>query len=253
MSHAYGDIFAKVYNKMWSGFALSVANKIIEYYKETEVYKNNKVILDLCCGTGQMAHEFLKEDFEVIGIDISSSMLNYAKENAKEFIKNKRAVFIQADASSFSLDTEVGLVISTFDSLNHLESKKALKGCFESVFNSLARDGYFIFDLNTRYGLKRWNSININDSDDIFLINRGIFDEEKNRAVMRITGFVKEINGLFIRFDEVIYNYVYDLNEVKDMLNEIGWGEVYFANINDLSNKIDEPEREGRIFIIARK
>ncbi len=88
MSHAYDNIFAKVYNKMWGGFALNVAHKILDYYKETEVYKNNKVMLDLCCGTGQLAHEFLKENFEVIGIDISESMLYYAKENAKEYIKN---------------------------------------------------------------------------------------------------------------------------------------------------------------------
>lgn len=253
MSHAYGNIFAKVYNKMWGGFALNVAHKILDYYKETEVYKNNKVMLDLCCGTGQLAHEFLKEKFKVIGIDLSASMLDYAKENTKEYIKNNKATFIQADASSFSLDAKVGLVVSTFDSLNHLESKKALNRCFASVYNILVENGYFIFDLNTRYGLNRWNSININDLDDVLIINRGIFDEEKNRAVMRITGFVKEKKDLFKRFDEVIYNYVYDLNEIKNMLNDIGWQEVYFANVNDLKNKINEPEKEGRIFIIAKK
>lgn len=238
---------------MWGGFALNVARKILDFYKETEVYRENKVILDLCCGTGQLAREFLKENFEVIGIDLSASMLDYAKENTEEYIKKNKATFIQADAGNFSLDAKAGLVVSTFDSLNHLESKKALKGCFESVYNILVENGYFIFDLNTRYGLKRWNSISINDSDNILIINRGIFDEEKNRAVMRITGFVKEEENLFKRFDEVIYNYVYDLKEIKNMLNGIGWREVYFANVNDLKNKISDPEKEGRIFIIAKK
>ncbi len=145
------------------------------------------------------------------------------------------------------------MVVSTFDSFNHLESKKALSGCFESVYNILVKNGYFIFDLNTRYGLKRWNSINISDSDDILIINRGIFDEEKNRAVTRITGFAEEKKGLYKRFDEVMYNYVYNLKEIKNMLNDIGWREVYFANVNNLKNKIYEPEKEGRIFIIAKK
>lgn len=253
MGQAYGHLFAKVYNKMWSGFALNVARKILDFYKETEVYKNNRLMLDLCCGTGQLAHEFLKENFEVIGIDLSASMLNYAKEKAKEYIKKNKATFIQADASNFSLDVQVGLVVSTFDALNHLESKKALTGCFASVYNILVQNGYFIFDLNTRYGLRRWNSININDAGDIFIINRGIYDEEKNRAVTRITGFVEEEKDLFKRFDEVIYNYVYDLKEVENMLNDIGWREVHFSNINDLKDKIDEPEKEGRIFIIAKK
>lgn len=54
---------------------------------------------------------------------------------------------------------------------------------------------------------------------------------------------------MFIRFDEVIYNYVYDLKEVRDILMGMGWKEVYFAPVHDLINKINEPEKEGRVFI----
>jgi len=191
----YGDHFAKVYNRWWGGFALNVAPKILSFYKETEIYKKNKVMVDLCCGTGQLAYEFLKEDFEVIGIDFSASMLHYAEEKAKEYIKRGKATFIQANAVSFGLDTKAGLVVSTFDALNHLESKQDLFGCFESVYNTLVENGYFIFDINNRSGLKRWNSINLNDAEDLFLINRGVYDEEKNRAATRITGFIKEENA----------------------------------------------------------
>lgn len=97
--------------------------------------------------------------------------------------------------------------------------------------------------------MKRRNSISINDSEDQLILDQGIYDEENKRAVARITGFVKAENGLFERFDEVIYNYVYALKDIQEMLTGAGWKEVAFNPVNDFA----EPEKESRVFIIAKK
>lgn len=253
MSQVYGDKFAKVYNIMWSNFAESVAPILLEFYRD-RCNTSNKYVLDLCCGTGQLARYFLKEGYYVIGIDLSEGMLYYAQENNREFIEGGKARFIKADACNFTIDEEVGLVVSTYDAINHIKDIESLRNCFISVYRALIESGYFIFDLNTRFGLKNsWNSLNFIDRGNIVLLNRGIYDEENNVAVTRITGFIQNEDELYERFDEVVYNIGYDLNEVKSLLEESGFRDVYFAKLRDLGNPILDPEKEYRIFTVAKK
>ena len=111
----------------------------------------------------------------------------------------------------------------------------------------------FIFDLNTKTGLQNWNGINIKDTDDILLIIKGIFDTDKNEAITRVSGFVKDEDERYSRFEEIAYNYVYPLAEVKEILQGIGWSQVYFALIEDLEKNVEDPEKEDRIFVVAKK
>lgn len=253
MSQAYGDLFAKVYNEKCAAFAKQLAPRILDFYSNKPISETNKKILDLCCGTGQLAFFFLENEYKVVGIDLSESILHYAKENAKEYINKGMAKFIKGDAASFNLEEKFGLIVLTFDALNHLDGEESLYSCFKSVLSVVIDGGYFVFDLNTQLGLQRWNSISINESDEITIINRGIFDKENSRALTKISGFINNGEGLYQRYDEVVYNIAYDMDRVKDMLLDIGWKDIYFARSNDLLTSIEEPEKEGRVFIIAKK
>ena len=249
---SYSQGFARIYNTMWSGFARQVAPLILDFYAATPVGQENKSVLDLCCGTGQLAVHFLEKGYRVVGIDLSEHMLHYASENARAHIEAGRAKFLQSDASDFTLDERFGLVVSTFDSLNHLESERALKSCFQCV--QAVCQGYFIFDLNTRNGLRRWNSIQVDESsEDALIITRGIYDGQSSRAWTRITGFVRGPGGLFERSDETAYNTVFEMDKVKNFLLESGWKNVSFARVTDLKTALAEPEKEGRVFIVASK
>lgn len=250
---AYGQVFARIYNLRWGGFARQVAPRILEYYEATPTGTRNRDILDLCCGAGQLAQYFLENGYHVTGIDLSEGMLEYARQNAMGYIESDLAKFIQADARDFKIDQPVGLVVSTFDSLNHLESFVAIKSCFRSVFEALVEGGIFIFDLNTRLGLKRWNSISIEDSDDLTLINRGIYDGFGERATTRITGFIRTPEGSYERFEETVYNTVFDIEAVHEALLEAGFTSAHPARVQDLDTRVEEPEEEGRIFLVARK
>jgi hypothetical protein len=48
-------------------------------------------------------------------MDLSESMLDYARRNAAGYLESGYARFIQADARDFMLDQPVGLAVSTFD------------------------------------------------------------------------------------------------------------------------------------------
>lgn len=250
---AYGRAFARVYNKRWTGFAHRVGPLIAEFYASTAPGKAKRPVLDLCCGTGQLALHFLEQGYQVTGLDLSEHMLQYAKENASAYAESGQAEFVQADAANFFLDRRFGLVASTFDALNHLESREALQACFQSVFAVLIEDGYLIFDLNTRAGLMRWNNLSVDDSDEAMIVTRGIYDGQGNRAYTRVSGFIRAANDKYDRFEETVYNTVFDMAWVRDALLQAGWRDVHAARLEALAAPIAEPEREGRVFFVARK
>jgi SAM-dependent methyltransferase len=246
---AYNQGFAKVYNLRWTAFARTVAPHILSFYGGTPLGQDHHAVLDLCCGTGQLAVHFLEHDYRVVGLDLSEPMLSHARQNSLPYLTAGQAHFVQGDASQFTLDERFGLVVSTFDALNHLKDLAALRSCFGCV--QAVCDGYFIFDLNTRFGLKRWNSINIDDNDEIMIVNRGIYTEETGKAWARITGFVRQENGLFERFEETAYNTAFSMTDVKTTLLETGWKNIHFARIDALCTPLQEPELESRVFIVA--
>lgn len=249
---AYGLGFARVYNAKWSAFANQVAPLVLGFYATTPIGKANKSVLDLCCGAGHLAVHFLEKGYRVVGIDLSEPMLNYAGANAGRFVESGQAEFIKADASDFTLKEHFGLVLSTYDSLNHLESEQALINCFRCV--SAVNDGYFVFDLNTRSGLRRWNAIQVDESsDDALIITRGTYDGQSDRACLRITGFVGMSDGRYGLFSETVYNTVFELEKVKQALLDIGWRQVHFARVQDLATPLADPEEEGRVFVVASK
>ncbi|MCD4775039.1 MAG: class I SAM-dependent methyltransferase [Candidatus Aegiribacteria sp.] len=248
---AYGRIFSIVYNQRWSGFSRQIAPKILDFYSRTHIGKVSKSVLDLGCGTGQLALHFLENEYKVVGIDRSEYMLRYANENTQEYVNSGQARFILGDITNFQLNEKFGLVVSTYDTLNHLSDEKELIRCINCI--SAVCEGCFIFDLNTRVGLTRWNSIHIDDSDEMLVITRGIYDGHGDRAWTMISGFVKQEDGTYQRFDETAFNTVYDLEKVKKIIIQSGWPNVYFARAQDLAIPIEEPEKEGRVFVVAYK
>jgi SAM-dependent methyltransferase len=209
-------------------------------------------VLDLCCGTGQLALAFLAAGYPVVGLDLSDAMLAHAAENAARFVASAQAHFVRGDAASFQLEAPVGLVVSTFDALNHLPDLDALRDCFRSVVAALLPGGGFVFDLNTRLGLRRWNSITVDDGDEALIVSRGVYDGESDRAWTKISGFARLPDGRYERFDETVYNTVFAIADVLAALREAGFA-AHAARLSDLSAPLAEPEQEGRVFLVAQR
>lgn len=249
---AYGPGFAQVYNKRWTSFARQVAPFLLKFYADTPLAQRNRLVLDLCCGTGQLALYFLERGYQLVGVDLSPAMLHYARENTQHYLETGQARFAEADATKFTLAERFGLVVSTFDAINHLPDLQALHACFACV--AAVSEGYFVFDLNTRTGLRRWNSIEVDDSrEDMTIVNHGIYDIDSARAWMKVTGFVRNADDLYERFEQTAYNTVFAMQDVQAALLATGWQDVYFAHLQDLNTPLADPEQEGRVFVVARK
>ena len=245
--------FAPIYNARWGGFAVTVAPRILEYYQAQPIGQRNHALLDVCCGSGQLAQHFLEHGYHVVGLDASEPMLKEAEKNAAGYLESGQARFVQGDAANFSVDEQFGLVVSTYDALNHLDDLAALRSCFRCVLAAMVADGVFIFDLNTRVGLQGWNSIAIEDTQELMLVSRGIYDEAAGRASIHITGFARMVEGAYERFEEITYNTLFVVAEVRAALLESGAREVHFARLKDLTAPLDDPESERRVFFVATK
>ena len=252
MGQSYGSAFAGLYDSSFSDFAVRVAPIIEAYYRaHSSSLVEDYPVLDLCCGTGQLANYFLRAGFQVVALDFSKPMLEFARANNRTYVNAGTAQFVLADAQDFAFDLRFGLVVSTFDALNHLPDTDALRRCFRCVRSVIVDGGRFIFDLNTRRGLYHWNSISAGERGESFLIQRGIYGGGR-RAQMLITGFVPDgSDGTYRRFDEDVFNTAFDLADVEALLLDTEWSEVRFAGEDDLDAPVDDPESIGRVFVIA--
>jgi SAM-dependent methyltransferase len=253
MPQAYSAAFSRAYYLRWGFFARNAAPVLRAFYESTPMGETNRRILDLCCGTGVLAMHFLNHGYSIVGLDLSEPMLAYARQNTQEYIIAGQARFIQGDASHFNLEEKFGLVVSTFDALNHLPDVHALQGCFECVRRVLQPDGFLIFDLNTSLGLRQWSGMAVDDSSpEALIINRGFIVAEADRAWTAITGFLKEADGRYTRFDEVAYNTIFMMDRVLGLLADVGFKSAYCARLEDLAHPLDDPEAERRVFFVAR-
>lgn len=173
------------------------------------------------------------------------------RENAQPYLASGQPRFVQADATAFTLPERFGLVAATFDALNHLPDLTALQRCFQCVAEVAA--GYFIFDINTRLGLRRWHSVEVDDSrEDMTIVNHGIYAIDSVRAWMKVTGFVRNADGREEAFTHTAYNTIFAMQDVAAALADAGWQDVYFARLDDLATPLEDPEQEGRVFVVAR-
>ena len=68
---------------------LKTVNKILK-----QNLNKNSNILELGFGAGQSASLFLKEGFKYTGMDISESLVNFAKSKNKKFVKKKNCLIL---------------------------------------------------------------------------------------------------------------------------------------------------------------
>jgi SAM-dependent methyltransferase len=251
MEVSYSAPFAQAYNQRWTGFVTLVGPKLLALYEET-CPKGEHSLLDVCCGTGQLALQFLQAGYVVAGLDKSEPMLAHARINCASFVSSGEASFALGDAANFSMTSRFGLAVSTFDALNHLPGTDALLSCFACVHRCLLPGGLFAFDLNTMAGLRRWNNVTVEDAQDAMVVNRGMYDEERRQGRIRISGFVRQESGAWLRFDETFVESVWPVREVTSALLETGFSAVYQARPTDLTTPIPDPESETRVFFIAR-
>jgi len=213
------DPFAWLYNEHWGEAFLPTSLAVIEELVLPRIPEGAR-ILDLCCGTGQLANELSKRGYDVAGIDRSGEMLSYARQNAP------LAEFIRADARSFAVERAFDAVVCMFDSLNHIPDLDGLQLAFRCVLRALRPGGVFLFDLNLEEGyLANWNgTFGIVEPDHVCVI-RNAFEKSAGLALFSATLFRLQ-GGEWRRSDFDLEERCYSVGEVLGALEEAGFRDV---------------------------
>ncbi|MBI3912333.1 MAG: methyltransferase domain-containing protein [Armatimonadetes bacterium] len=135
VAHLYDNLMAVVPYRQWVDYV----ERLWEWFGAQP-----RVVLDLACGTGNVALELHRRGYEVEGVDNSAPMLRMARRKARG-----RFRLYQQDARALDLPRTYDACVSLFDSLNYLIQPEDLASAFQGVHRHLVPGGVFIFDVNT--------------------------------------------------------------------------------------------------------
>jgi len=201
-------------------------------------------ILDLCCGTGQIAADLTRRGFRVTGLDGSLDMLVFARRSAPE------AALAAADARCFALRPCFDAAICTFDSLNHLLRIADVEAAMRNVHDALVPGGLFIFDINMEEAYRReWGKSSTIAEPDHLCYVRGRYDAERRLGVTEITTFRLE-NG-WTRQDLTVYQRCYTRGEMREALARVGFRDIEVQAAKALG--VEGRLAIGRVYFTSRK
>ncbi|MEG0591841.1 MAG: class I SAM-dependent methyltransferase [Coprobacillus sp.] len=215
-----------------------------DYYEFINKHCQFDDVLELGCGTGEIAIRLAKDNKEVMATDLSTDMLEVTKQKAMS--ENVSLLLQRVDMSDFSTSRQVDLVLCLCDSLNYLLDIELIKKTFLNVFSALKEDGVFIFDVHSLYKTDYvLNNYQEKETDDEFefdwsveLIESGyvhhhVFIEDK---------IEKE------KVEEDHYQKTYSINQYQSLLKEVGFINVeYYGDFEEYHDKCD------RVTFVCRK
>ncbi len=155
-------------------------NKIIEKKKD---FWNEKTILELGCGTGELACGLALNGAKVVAIDFSSSSIKKAKENAEKL--GVKIDFLEKNILETDFSKEFDIVIA-LGSLHHTVNAK--KG-FKMGVKHLKKNGLIIIGLYNKYSRARHRMKRVvlklicgNDIEKRIMLGEKLFKGNKSKS-----------------------------------------------------------------------
>ncbi|MCF7919676.1 MAG: class I SAM-dependent methyltransferase [Candidatus Cloacimonetes bacterium] len=229
----YDDYMEHVDYDNWVNFILSQYNQ--------RHADGMGIILELACGTGNIANRLVKRRFTVEASDISEEMIAIA--GSKPFAAN----FHQADMLTPLPHNRYDLILLLFDSLNYLQTPFQVKKLFANVKSSLCTNGMFIFDISTEKNcLDNFDGfLNIEDNEDSFLVHQSFYLPDDKIQETQLTLFTKE-GDYYRRDDEQHHQKIYPIPELIKMIRKSKL-EIFGIYRLSVNQEIPIPEEEYEI------
>lgn len=242
--------FAQVYDMFMNNVPYEEWSDYLEsLLKEYGV--NDGLVLELGCGTGSVTELLAKKGYDMIGIDNSMDMLEIAMEKKME--SGHDILYLLQDMREFELYGTVAAIVSICDSMNYITEDEDLLEVFRLVNNYLDPGGVFIFDLNTIYKYREImgeRTIAENREEGCFIWDN-FYDEEEQINEYNLALFIPEgDDGLYRKYEEIHYQRGYELERVKELLEEAG---LAFVAAYDAFTKEPVKADSERIYVIAKE
>lgn len=114
--------------------------RLIEKFSKIKVRR----FLDLGCGPSLQLREIAKRGYEAIGLDLSSQMLSYLKQKAKE--EGVKIETIRADMSSFKLKKKIDFAFMMMGTIGYVKSNEDFLNHLDSLARVLNKGGLYLIE-----------------------------------------------------------------------------------------------------------
>jgi SAM-dependent methyltransferase len=138
MQSLYSNGFEYIFDAMYK--------KLINYSEEYIWYSNilkkyhKTSVLEIGCGSGNLANLFIKSKFNYTGLDASNDMIKLSQK------KNPKGIFIQGNMTNFSLKEKMESILITGRTSSYLLNNKSLFKALKSINDNLVTGGVLCFD-----------------------------------------------------------------------------------------------------------
>ncbi|MBM3265561.1 MAG: class I SAM-dependent methyltransferase [candidate division Zixibacteria bacterium] len=112
------------------------------------------MILELACGTGNLASILATRGYRMTGVDRSAAMIAVAERKAQE--AGQPILYKTGDMAMPPMSGFFDAALCLYDSANYLMDLDAMQRMFESVKRRLQPDGIFVFDVCTENNSRRY-------------------------------------------------------------------------------------------------
>lgn len=193
--------------KSWASF-------VIERFQEIKKRKPVNV-LELACGTASISRILKTQYYDVEACDLVPEMLDIAR------FLNRDIKLFQADMTKYKSHKSFDLIISMFDSVNYLKTKKEIEILLQNTAHNLNSKGIFIFDISTFFNSKENfdGFINVEDNKENFLLHRAEYLPNTQSQETELNLFIQKFN-VYTREDEIHEQKVWKCNELLAMIEE---------------------------------
>jgi SAM-dependent methyltransferase len=232
----YDELMSEVPYDMWVGYYQLLL---------TQIGAKPKELLDVCCGTGNVAELLAKEGYKVAGFDISPPMVKEARRKAKA--KGLAIDYHVADAAKLDLGRKFDAAYSFFDSLNYITEPESLKAAIANVSRHLAPGGSFVFDVNTEYAFEHrlFDQQDLRKATRLKYKWRGTYSKTKRLIRVKMKFWFEGEE-----FEEVHIQRAHPDEEVRGYLDEAG---LDVAHVYE-SYTLDRPRaKSDRLHYVAIK
>ena len=129
----------KYYDKIYSFKDYEQEAKKITLIIEQRLQSEGRRLLDVACGTGKHI-EYLKDHFDVEGLDISPEMLEIAR------MRNPHVAFHQADMTNFDLGKKFDVITCLFSAIGYAKTLELAGNVIACMSRHLASGGLLIVE-----------------------------------------------------------------------------------------------------------
>jgi SAM-dependent methyltransferase len=215
MNNWYKDWFAsEFYLKVYSHRNNADAENLFKLILNNIEIPKDARILDAACGNGRHSIKFAEMGYNVVGFDLSKTLLNVAQESKLNC--NSSANFFCSDIRNIPIAKSFDLILNLFTSFGYFKTDSENFALADFANQKLESGGYFVFDyLNPNYVINNFIASSEKNIDGIKIFEKRSI--ENNRVEKEI---IIEGDKLSNRYFESVQ--LYSIQEILTLFKEKG-------------------------------